>query len=193
MPKSKITEKIKRDAESEAEEIIKKAEQKTQQILNQAKKEKKRIEDETKKLATETKKREMEKALSNARMQSRKKTLLEKRTIIDSVFSKAKEKLLSQNKKQYVEFISNLIKQEVKHGDSKLVLAEKDVKNYGKEIFNEILKTVNTDKEIAFEKGSFSGGCILKKESYEFNATMDTIINKTKDELESEIAKTLFK
>jgi V/A-type H+-transporting ATPase subunit E len=193
LPKSKITEKIKKDAESEAQEIIKKAEQKTQEILNRAKKEKKEIEDETKKLATRTKKREIEKALSNARMQSRKKILREKRNIIDSVFRKTKEKMLSQKKKQYVEFISNLIKQEVKDVDFTLVLAENDVQNFGEGIFKEILKNLDCDKEIPFEKGDFSGGCILRRESYEFNATMDTIINKTKEELESEIAKMLFK
>lgn len=193
MPKSKITEKIKRDAESEAEEIIKNGEQKTQQILNQAKKEKKKIEDETKRLAAETKKREIEKSLSNARMDSRKKILSEKRKIIDSVFSKAKENLLSQKKKQYIEFISSLIEKEAKKSSFTLTLAENDVKNFGKEIFNEILKKLTIDKEIAFEKGNFSGGCILRKESYEFNATIDTIINKTKEELESEIAKMLFK
>ena len=55
------------------------------------------------------------------------------------------------------------------------------------------LKKLNLkETEAKFEKGDFDGGCIIKKEKYEFNATVDTILGRIKERLESELQKTLF-
>ncbi len=193
MADSKIREKILKDAKSDAEKIIQEAKNKTEEILSQSTRRVKEIEKETENLSKDAKQREMERRLSEARMQSRKVILQEKRKIIDSVFDEAKKRLLSLNKDKYINFLSLMIREETKGENFSFVLAEKDVNRFGETFFKELLKKLNLkETEAKFEKGNFDGGCIIKKEKYEFNATVDTILGRIKERLESELQKTLF-
>ena len=135
MADSKIREKILKDAKSDAEKIIQEAKNKTEEILSQSTKRVKEIERETENLSKDAKQREMERRSSEARMQSRKAILQEKRKIIDSVFDEAKKRLLSLNKDKYINFLSIMIKEETKGENFSFVLAEKDVNRFGKTFF----------------------------------------------------------
>lgn len=192
MGDNKIREKILKDAKKDAEKIINEAKIKAEEILKEAKKRVKEIEKETEALASEAKRKEMERRLSEARMENRKTLLQEKRRILDSVFEEVKKRLLSLKKSEYINFVARLIKEEMTEDNLAFILAEGDVKRFGKGIFHEILKKLNFKDNTTFKTGIFDGGCILKKEEYEFNATVDTILDRVKERLESELAKTLF-
>ncbi|TES92572.1 MAG: hypothetical protein E3J87_05130 [Candidatus Cloacimonadota bacterium] len=192
MTDTKIRAKILSDAKSDAEKIIKEAKNRVSEILKQAEKRTKDIEQETKNISEDVKRRELERRLSEARMASRVNLLQEKRKIIDSVFDEAKKRLLSLRKEEYITFISRMIKEEATGDNFSFILAEADVKKFGEGIFKEILEKLNFKENVTFEKGGFEGGCILRKEKYEFNATMDTVLGRIKEQLESKLAKTLF-
>lgn len=192
MEDNKIREKILNDAKNDAEQIINEAKDKAKQILEDAKKRVKVIEKETETLAGEARLREIERRLSGARMESRMFILNKKRQIIDALFDEAKKRLLSLKKSEYIDFIVKMIKDEAKAENFTFVLSEKDVNRFGKEIFHEILKRLNLNENLPFETGLFDGGCILKKERYEFNATIDTILGRVKERLESKLAEILF-
>ncbi|MBA7599737.1 V-type proton ATPase subunit E [subsurface metagenome] len=192
MTDTKIRAKILSDAKTEADKILQEAKFRADEILKQATNRAGEIEKETGVIAKDAKRKELERRLSEARMQNRKKLLQEKRRIIDSVFDEAKKRLLSLKKSEYISFIANIIKKEVKGDNFVFILAKGDVNRFGKGVFKEILEKLHFKETIPFEKGDFDGGCILKKDKYEFNATIDTILGRIKERLESELAKTLF-
>ncbi len=192
MTDSRIKEKILQDARVDAEKILQEAKQKAEEIVQQSKKKVQDIKTETEAIATKTKDKEIERRLSAARMQSRTAILREKRTIIDAVFDEAKKRLLDLKKAEYTRFIAGLIKGEVAMGNATLVLSKDDVRKHGDTIAKEILKATGAKETVPIEKGDFDGGCIVRKETYEFNATLDTILARIKERLESQLQKALF-
>jgi vacuolar-type H+-ATPase subunit E/Vma4 len=189
---SRIKEKILRDAKADAEKILQEAKQKAAEIVQQSKKKVQDIRAETEVIAKDAKTKEIERRLSAARMQSRRAILQEKRTIIDAVFTEAKKRLLNLKKAEYLRFIIGLIKEEVTSGQATLVLSKNDIKKHGENIGKEILKASGVKETAPIETGDFDGGCIVKRQTYEFNATLDTILIRIKEQLESELQKTLF-
>ena len=192
MTDTKIRAKILSDAKTEADKILQEAKFRAEEILKQATNRAGEIEKETGVIAKDAKRKELERRLSEARMQNRKKLLQEKRRIIDSVFDEAKKRLLSLKKSEYISFIAKITKKEVKGDNLVFILAKRDVNRFSKGVFKEILEKLHFKETIRFEKDDFDGGCILKKDTYEFNATIDTILGRIKERLESELSKTLF-
>jgi V/A-type H+-transporting ATPase subunit E len=189
---SRIKEKIIKDAKADAEKILQEAKLKAEGILQQSKKKVQAIKAETEEIARETKEKEIERRLSAARMKSRRAILQEKRTIIDSVFDEAKKRLQDLKKAEYIRFIARLIKEEVKTEKATLVLSKDDVKKHGNGVGKKILKAIGAKETVPIEKGDFDGGCIVKRDTYEFNATLDTILARVKEKVESALQKTLF-
>ncbi len=192
MADSRIREKILKDAKDDANRIIKEAKEKARGIIKQATAEEMDVRKQTKELAMKAKNRELERRFSESRMHNKAQILAEKRKVIDSVFAEAKNRILLLEKREYIKFICNMIKDEVKKGKFSLVLSGKDVKRFGKGIFKEILLELGCKEETEFENSNFDGGCILKKDTYEFNATVDTVLHKIKESFEGELAKILF-
>ncbi len=189
---NKIQNKILEDAKAEAKKILDGANQKADEMHRQSENEVHHIREETTSLAEEAKTHEMKRRLSEARMQSRRALLQEKRNSIDAVFDETKKQLLSLKKADYIHFISNTVKEETKGDSVTIVLAENDIKRFGDSIVKEIMKSIGFKGDIHMEKGTFDGGCIIKKDTYEFNATIDTILSKIKEMLESKLQKLLF-
>lgn len=192
MTDSRIKEKILRDAKADAERILQEAKDRAGEIVQQSKKRVEEIRAETEAIARETKQKEIERRLSAARMQSRRALLQEKRTVIDTVFAEAKKELLNLKTAAYVRFIAGIAKDEMTAGNPVLVLSKDDIKKHGKNIGKEILKTSGAGDGIQVATGDFDGGCIVKHKTYEFNATLDTILSRIKERLESELQKVLF-
>lgn len=192
MADTKIKEKILNDAKSDGEKILQEAKNKVQEIISHSKQKATEIEKQTGEIAAEEKKKEIERRLSEARMENRKTLLEEKRKVIDSVFEEAKKKLLSLKKTDYINFIAKMIQTEVTKEPFTFILSEQDINRFGKGIFTEIIKKVGGGDNVAFETSSFEGGCVLRKRTYEFNATLDTVLERIKEKLESELAKVLF-
>jgi V/A-type H+-transporting ATPase subunit E len=188
---SRIKEKIIQDARADAEKILEEAKKRVEEIVLQSKRKVQHIREETESLAKETKSKEIERRLSATRMRSRTDLLKEKRILIDGVFDEAKKRLRDLNKSEYIRFIARLIEKEVKTGAARLVLSKDDVKKHGESVAKEILASIGA-KAVPIEKGDFDGGCIVRKEIYEFNATLDTILARIKEQLESELQKILF-
>ena len=192
MTDSRIKEKILQDANTDAERILKESKKKAAEIAQQSEKKVQDIKAETEVIAQDTKTKEIERRLSAARMQSRRAILQEKRTILDAVFAEAKKRLLELKKAEYIRFISRIIKEEIGTGQATLVLSKHDMKKHGETIGKEILKAIGAKETVSIETADFDGGCIVKQKTYEFNATLDTILARIKEQLESELQRTLF-
>jgi len=100
-----LIQKIKLDAQSQADKILQEAEKKKEEIVNGqiqlALEEKAKILEKAEKEAEIIRSR----ILSNAELRVRDENLKAKQEVIDKVFLLAKEKLMKLDDQQYVEFL----------------------------------------------------------------------------------------
>jgi len=121
--------------------------------------------------------------------------LIEKREILDALFRKVEEELLSINSDQYFRFLSSLLKRDIPAGKSTIFLNKKDSETYGKKLSNLLKKELGESKGsvISEQTVDIKGGCIIKGEEVEINDSIEVILEDLKEKYEIEISKELFK
>jgi len=121
--------------------------------------------------------------------------LIEKREILDALFRKVEEELLSINSDQYFKFLSSLLKRDIPAGKSTIFLNKKDLEVYGKKLSNFLKKELSKSREsvISEQNVDIKGGCIIKGEEVEINDSIEVILEDLKEKYEIEISKELFK
>lgn len=121
--------------------------------------------------------------------------LIEKREILDALFRKVEEELLSINSDQYFKFLSSLLKRDIPAGKSTIFLNKKDLEVYGKKLSNFLKKELSKSRESAISEQNvdIKGGCIIKGEEVEINDSIEVILEDLKEKYEIEISKELFK
>ena len=121
--------------------------------------------------------------------------LIEKREILDALFRKVEEELLSINSDQYFKFLSSLLKRDIPAGKSTIFLNKNDLEAYGKKLSNFLKKELGKSREsvISEQNVDIKGGCITKGEEVEINDSIEVILEDLKEKYEIEISKELFK
>jgi vacuolar-type H+-ATPase subunit E/Vma4 len=121
--------------------------------------------------------------------------LIEKREILDALFRKVEEELLSINSDQYFKFLSSLLKRDIPAGKSTIFLNKKDLEAYGKKLSNFLKKELSKSREsvISEQNVDIKGSCIIKGEEVEINDSIEVILEDLKKKYEIEISKELFK
>jgi len=130
------------------------------------------------------------KAMS-ARVDSSKIILLSKQNAIDTVFEKAKQKILKMSDKEYFELIGVLI---IKHAsiNDEVVFSKKDKKRVPKDFLENLSKKHKLSLKMSDETHSLSGGVLLKGKKYDKNLSIDTLLSLARESIESEVSKVLF-
>ena len=121
--------------------------------------------------------------------------LIEKREILDALFRKVEEELLSINSDKYLKFLSSLLKRDIPAGKSTIFLNKNDLEAYGKKLSNFLKKELGKSREsvISEQNVDIKGGCITKGEEVEINDSIEVILEDLKEKYEIEISKELFK
>ena len=121
--------------------------------------------------------------------------LIEKREILDALFRKVEEELLSINSGQYFKFLLSLLKRDIPAGKSTIFLNKKDLEAYGKKLSNFLKKELGKNREsvISEQNVDIKGSCIIKGEEVEINDSIEVILEDLKEKYEIEISKELFK
>lgn len=121
--------------------------------------------------------------------------LIEKREILDALFRKVEEELLSINSDQSFKFLSSLLKRDIPAGKSTIFLNKKDLEAYGKKLSNFLKKELSKSREsvISEQNVDIKGSCIIKGEEVEINDSIEVILEDLKKKYEIEISKELFK
>jgi vacuolar-type H+-ATPase subunit E/Vma4 len=121
--------------------------------------------------------------------------LIEEREILEALFRKVEEELLSINSDQYFKFLSSLLKKDIPAGKSTIFLNKKDLEAYGKKLSNLLKKELGKNKGsvISEQNVDIKGGCIIKSEEVEINDSIEVILEDLKEKYEIEISKELFK
>ena len=162
-----IINEILEDAKKESEQILNNANQEKDTILKKAESEAKGVYD---------------RHLSQVVLKSRDNALFAKQEVIDSVLQKIKDKLKNMSLEDYKKYLTNSLSKMDLNSDDLLVLQSDKYDSLKNETFN--VKVSDETVE--------SGFCI-KRGNVLINNNFSSLVDSMKDELEVEIAKTLFK
>ncbi len=191
-----LTSKILEDAEATAKKLIEEAKLKEQEVIakkvSEAQDEKKiilsRAESEAKIRA--------ERIVSNSHLQVRNMNLTSKGEVIDKVFNIAEDKLMQLPADKILDFIKNSILSIEIKGDEEIVVGENNTA-VTPEFISELNKELNAkgklgELKLSSIKRKIKGGYVLIKNGVEINFTFEALIKSLRDELEAEVASTLF-
>jgi V/A-type H+-transporting ATPase subunit E len=197
MAVDRINQKIMADAEAEVKKIDAEAERAVGELRDRTAGEvagiEKRARDEAAAAALEQK----ERMISRAQAEMRKGLLAEKQKMIDRVFDKALKSVTGLPDGQYAALMKKLLLDGVETGDEEVIVADAD----GRRNWSDILAGVNRELSAAGKKGrlalseerrSMAGGFILRKGKHEGNCDVAQVLRGLREELESDIVRSLF-
>ena len=189
MGKEEIIKRILSDAEAEAEGIIAAAEENAEGIIAAATAKAKKERAETEEECSARAKLISDGKAAEARLDSAKILLAEKRRVIDVIYQRALQKLIALNERDCLRLLETLLSDNAEEGDE-IVLAE----NFAYEKGAKALPVVK-EKKLVFsaERAKISGGCILHGKLSDKDLSYAALLNADKDEYQAEIAIKLFK
>ena len=174
-------------------EILEDAKKESEQILNNANQEKEKIIETKIDQANQEKNTILKKAESEAKgvydrhlsqvvLKSRDNALFAKQEVIDSVLQKIKDKLKNMSLEDYKKYLTNSLSKMDLNSDDLLVLQSDKYDSLKNETFN-----------VKVSDETVESGFFIKRGNVLINNNFSSLVDSMKDELEVEIAKTLFK
>lgn len=186
-----ITERIKKDASSKANQKISQAKTEADDLLNRAKteleKEKKALELETEK----TIKIQRNRAISEAKLEARKMKLTAKEEVITQAFELANERFKTLEAQKTEGYLGRAIKAAVSLlGTDVVVLCN----SKDSQMVLTIATGINSQIDVSSEGVDILGGAIIrtKDEKAQIDATFEGVMERKKGDLRREVARILF-
>lgn len=135
-----------------------------------------------------------ERLLSSAELEAKKELLAAKREVLGEVFLKAKEKLSSLEKENYLGLLKELVLSAVVSGDEEILLSEKDKKAVGEELVLAVNKELGEKGKVVLSKETTraSGGVVVSGKETSINNTFDALLKSLEEKLVPELARELF-
>jgi len=193
----KIQAKILEEAKLLAEANIKRAEEEATNIISDASKDaqikKEQILQKAELEAIEVKKR----MTAVAELESRKQKLSAKQEIVDEAFELTLKKLNNLPDIEYQSILVEMISNSVETGKEEILLSSKDKQRLTPDFIDELNKKllqkgISTNLKMSDETREISGGFILKSGDIELNNSFESIIRMNRDDMETEVIKSLF-
>ena len=188
MGKEEIIKRILSDADAEVEEILATANAGADDIIAAATARAEKERAETEEECALRAKRISEGKAAEARLDSAKILLAEKRRVIDAIYERALTKLVALKERDSLKLLERLLLENAEEGD-RIVLAE----NFAYEKGAKTLPVVK-DRKLVFstERANISGGCILQGKLSDKDLSYSALLAADKDEYQAEIALKLF-
>lgn len=178
-----LTQKILDEAKSQASIIDEESKKVNENIINskirEANEEKKRMINRAVSEASLLK----ERTISNAELKARNEKLKAKQEVIDRVFDMAKERLKNLSEDKYVSYLKSTLKNLKLEGEE-IIIVPKRMKS---KVEGLGLRPKISDDEVV------DSGFLIKGKGTTLNYTFDSLVEHYRDELETEIAQSLFK
>lgn len=169
------------EAKSQAESIKASYDKQAQEIYN-ASVEKSRVDSDAK----------IESMKRMSAMETKKKTLALKQSMVESAFDKAEDIIKNLPKDEYVAFLSKLAAKASVTGEEEVVLNKKDKEEIGAAVVKAANDISGTKLTLSDKSGDFSGGLILRRDNIEVNCTIKLLKDAKREELSSDVVKILF-
>ncbi|MDK2991201.1 MAG: V/A-type H+/Na+-transporting ATPase subunit [Clostridiales bacterium] len=192
-----IVRRIEDDARDKAEQILNDARIEADDIIDAARKKAHDIEssilNKAESDAAEVKRR-MHMA---AQLRMRKDILAVKQEMIDKAFEQALQRIEAMDAEHYSQYIKRWILSSDIDGDEEIIISAADRGRITPEFIASINEALKADGKIGSmflseEHRDIRGGFILKKGGIEMNSSVEALVRMDRDELESDIAQTLF-
>lgn len=184
-----IKERILADAKTEAETIIKEAEVKAEKLLADASLRAQKLREETEHEVAEKRKSIQEKRAADARLESAKILLGEKRKVVDAVYDEALSRLLELSEEDAMRLAERLLTLYAEKGDE-VVFAE----NFRWQEQVKLLPIVKTLGLRFCEKTEkWSGGMVLRGVSSDKDLTYGALLTADREEYQADLARAIFK
>ena len=187
-----ILRRLDTDAKAEADAVLKKARQEAADITAryqaQAAQEAARLAARNEKAAEERE----ERLVSAAQMEGRKTILAAKQTVMEQVYDKALEKLLSLPRTQYIEVLAALLAQASPEGRGEAIFSAADRETAGQAAVDAANAKTGGHLMISAETAPIRGGFLLRQGSVEVNCAFETLVRLQKTETAGPVARKLF-
>jgi V/A-type H+-transporting ATPase subunit E len=132
-----------------------------------------------------------------ANIELNKKLLAEKKSLVEESFETAFEKIKNLSVNQLKSFVKKLIVSAVETGGEDIVLSKGDIKKLGNkfvdEISGDVSRKIGRKVRLKVLAGDIPGGFIIRQGKKEKNYTLEMIFRRAKEDMETEVAKILFK
>ena len=197
MSLEKILERIKADAQGEADNIRNRASASAEEITKKAQADAEKLKAEALESAKITAEQHKERIISTAQLDLRKQLLAEKQKAIDSAFQEAMNNIINMDDAQYREFLKKMIVPSVQTGSEEIILCERDKARLGKSFLKELNREISSgggsgNLTISQDTYDMLGGFVLRRGKIEINGSLESIFGSSRDDLETEVAKILF-
>jgi V/A-type H+-transporting ATPase subunit E len=184
-----ITDRIRNEAKAYSDDQKAQAEAAKKEALDDARREADGIKEKLKKDAEHDAAVLKDRRKSVADLDARKMQLGAKQDVIAECYDKALDKLLTMEPDDYISFLK---KQLAGFGDDEgeVILNAADKEKYGDRLAKEL---DGTSLSVSDDTADIKGGCILRRGSISYNASIEKLLDDVKAEMTSELAGVLFK
>ena len=192
-----IKEKILRDALDEKAKILKDAEEKIANLKSQFGKEIEAVQKEILDRYNQEADLKEKKIITEAILNSKKDILSEKQTIIANIFSEVLDRLVGLKDERYLSLLEKLILDNVEIGDESVYIGDQERPSVNQKFINTINEKLKSqgkkgNLELSEKRVPILGGVILGSGEIRKNASLEVILEKIKDEIETELNRFLF-
>lgn len=189
MAKEAIVERILADAESEAQAIVAEAEEKAAATVAAAETRAEKAKADTEREIAERSKAIADGKAATARLDSAKILLGEKRRVIDTVYARALDKLLSLGEGECLSLTDKLLNSYAEEGDE-IVFAE----NYRYPERAAALPVVRErNLKISRDRAKIDGGLLLRGAVSDKDLSFGALLSADREEYQADIAAELFR
>lgn len=190
-----IIAQIMSDTDASCADIISKAKAEASDIVAKAQAEADAKEAEVKKTLDNVRERKDRSIKSSADLKRRQAILNAKYDIIEDVMKKAFETILQMPSEEYAEFLTGLLKSNVREGDAVMLMSSPDLQKISdahKKEFIAVAKERGCSLAIGSEPIDIEGGFILSYGGIEENCSLKALFREKKDKLTDAVSKILF-
>ena len=195
MEADQVIDKILSDARAEAEKIAQEAEQK--RAAEQAKLDEQlaKYQEETAEVAAKAAEDEKAHILAAARMEAAQEYLAEKRSILDEVFQRARQRLNELPENEYRELMARLMTEAVETGEEEVLVGANESRidqNMVNDVNGRLASEGKGNLKMAEERHNLPGGFLLRRGKIKTNVSVNVLLEQARNSLEIELAKDLF-
>ena len=191
MDGEQVIEKILSDAKAEAAKIKNEAMALLAQKRAEVDKHLDEYRKQTEALAQKAGENARQQVLSTARMELAKEYLAEKAKLLDEVFAEAQKRLNQMADAEYRSLVAKQMADAVESGDEEVII-DTNERRIDQSLIDQVNGIRKSNLKLAGQREPIGGGFILKKGNIKNNCSRSVVLSRIINELEIELAKTLF-
>ncbi len=195
MDAKEVVDKILAEAHAEADVIRDEVQSKVSEESARFDARIRTFKEETESLCAAAAEERKSRMLAAARMEMKKAYAQVKGSLLDAVFEKAKDRIMSLSDKEYGDFVGGLMVKAAESGDEEVVVGRNETR-----IDQHLIKNVNRqlgpgykgNLRIATDRADIESGFILRRGKIQVNVSTEVLIAQGREALEVELAAELF-